>query len=55
MDRIENTVSSNAPIIVGVFTDPLLRNGLYNPVVQLLRAYMLGRYLAKATVYRVTA
>jgi hypothetical protein len=38
-DRIENTVSNDTHI-VGVFTDPLLRNGLHNPVL-LLCARML--------------
>jgi hypothetical protein len=48
-DRIENTVSKNNPIFVGVFTDKLLRNGLHNPVGVLLNAYC-GRYLATAAV-----
>jgi hypothetical protein len=37
----ENTVYNNTPIVVSVFTFPLLRNGLHNPVVLLLRACML--------------
>jgi hypothetical protein len=41
MDGIENAFSKNTPIVVGVFSDPLLRNGLHNPVVQLLLACML--------------
>jgi hypothetical protein len=41
-----NTVSNNTPIVVGVFTDPLLRNGLQNPVILLLRELPSnGRYL----------
>jgi hypothetical protein len=40
-DRIENTVYNNIPVVVGVFTDQWLKNGLHNPVVLLLRACML--------------
>jgi hypothetical protein len=46
MDRIENAVSNNTPIVVGLFADPLLRNGFHNPVVLLLRACMLGALLS---------
>jgi predicted permease len=41
MDRIENIVSNNTPIVVSLFTDPLLINGLHNPVVLLLGACIL--------------
>jgi hypothetical protein len=41
MDRIENTVSNNTLIVVDVFSDPVLRNALHNPIVLLLLACML--------------
>jgi hypothetical protein len=41
MDRTENTFSNNTAIVANVFSHPLLRNRLHNPVVLLLRAYML--------------
>jgi hypothetical protein len=41
MDRIENTIPNNTPIVVRVFTDPLIRNGLHNPFFLLLRVCML--------------
>jgi hypothetical protein len=37
----KSTVSKNSPIVVGVFFDPLLINGLHNPAVLLLHACML--------------
>jgi hypothetical protein len=38
MDRKENTVSNNIPIVVVMFTDLLLRKVLHNHVFLLLRA-----------------
>jgi hypothetical protein len=40
MDAIENTVSKNTPVVVGMLTDLLLRNGLRNSVL-LLHVCML--------------
>jgi hypothetical protein len=47
MDRMENTASINIRIVVGVSTDPLLKNGLHNPVAScMLRALPSnGRFL----------
>jgi hypothetical protein len=48
MHRIENTIFNNVTIVLGVFTDPLLRNGLHIPVVILLRACMLRTLPSKS-------
>jgi hypothetical protein len=37
----DNTVPNNTHIVVGVFTDLLIRNGLHNPVLLFLLACML--------------
>jgi hypothetical protein len=47
-------IVSRVLFLENVFTEPLFRNGLHNPILLRVRV-CCGRYLATTAVYRVTA